>query len=128
MKGDGAFASTWFAVGDTAGGQGRDPEAPLLTYSRPKGTYSGADADSIMVDFYVSNVEIGPGDDQHRVRLTVDDTLSWSLTKWAPHYVLGLAPGEHVFRLELLTPEGSVAPGPFNATERVITVEGAAGQ
>lgn len=123
VKSDGAFAATWFTVGDDGDVEAWDPDAPLLTYSRPKGTYAGADADSVMVDFYLSNVEIGPGDDEHAVRLTVDDSLSWTLTEWAPHFVLGLGEGEHTFRLELLTPEGSVAPGPFNSSERVITVE-----
>lgn len=123
VKSDGAFAATWFTVGDDGEVEAWDPEAPLLTYSRPKGTYAGADADSVMVDFYLSNAEIGPGDDQHSVRLTVDDSLSWTLTEWAPHYVLGLDEGDHTFRLELLAPDGTVVPGPFNSTERVITVE-----
>lgn len=123
VKSDGAFAATWFTVGDDGEVEAWDPEAPLLTYSRPKGTYAGADADSVMVDFYLSNAEIGPGDDQHSVRLTVDDSLSWTLTEWAPHYVLGLDEGDHAFRLELLAPDGTVVPGPFNSTERVITVE-----
>lgn len=127
VKTAGAFDATWFVVGDSARAGEWDPDAPLLTYSRPKGTYSGAGADSIMVDFHLRNVQIGSGPDQHAVRLTVDDSLSWELTRWAPHYVLGLAPGDHTFGLELLSPEGTVVPGPFNTTERVITVEGAAG-
>lgn len=123
VKSDGAFAATWFTVGDGGEVEDWDPDAPLLTYSRPKGTYAGSDADSVMVDFYLSNVEIGSGDDEHSVRLTVDDSLSWTLTEWAPHYVTGLEEGDHTFRLELLTPDGSVAEGEFNATERTITVE-----
>ena len=31
---------------------------PLLTYSRPKGDYAGAEADPIMVDFWVTNGKI----------------------------------------------------------------------
>lgn len=127
VKSPDAYAATWFVVGDTAGAGEFDPDAPLLTYSRPKGSYSGAGADSVMVDFYLRNVEIGPAADQHSVRLTVDDSLSWEITRWAPHYVLGLAPGEHTFRLELLGPDGSVVPGELNTTERVITIEGQGG-
>jgi hypothetical protein len=112
-------------VENTISGATNDPGAALLTYSRPKGTYEGADADSVMVDFYLTNVELGP--DAHSVRLTVDDSLSFSITDWAPHYVLGLPDGEHTFRLELLDPAGTLVPGPFNSTERVITVSGTQG-
>lgn len=127
VKSEGAFASTWFTVGDTAAAESWDPGAPRLTYSRPKGSYSGSAADSIMVDFYLTNVRIGAGQDQHKVRLTVDDSLMWTLTRWAPHYVVGLPSGEHSFELELVQPDGSLVPGRFNATERVISVESAAG-
>ncbi len=124
VKSDGAFALTWFRVGDTAAAEGAfDPEAPMLTYSRPKGTYAGPAADSVMVDFYVSNAELGSGEGSHRVRLTVDDTLDWELTEWAPHYVLGLDEGSHTFRLELLAPDGTVVSGDHNATERTIEIE-----
>lgn len=123
VKEEGAFGVTWFTVGEDGGVEGWEPGQPLLTYSRPKGTYSGSDADSIMVDFYLDDVAIGPEDDEHSVRLTVDDSMTWTLTEWVPHYVLGLGEGDHTFRLELMTPDGSVAPGAFNSTEREITVE-----
>ena len=35
-----------------------DPTKPLLTYSRPKGEYKGADADPIMIDFWLSNAKL----------------------------------------------------------------------
>lgn len=128
VKTEGAFARSWFLVGDTAAAADFDPDAPALTYSRPKGSYAGADADSVMVDFYVTNAELGAGEGQHRVRLTVDDTLDWELVRWAPHYVLGLDEGPHTFRLELLAPDGSVVPGDHSATEREIVVEAGGGQ
>jgi len=127
VKAENAFATTWFFVpgegsgADTAG-TAFDPEAPLLTYSRPKGAYEGSDADSVMVDFYLSNVTIGPEPDEHRVRLTVDDTLSWDLTRWVPHYLLGLATGEHTVQMELVAPDSTVVEGPFPPVERTIYV------
>lgn len=126
VKSDGAFALTWFVVGDSAAGD-FDPGAPMLTYSRPKGTYAGEAADSVMVDFWVTNAELGTGQESHAVRLTVDDTLDWELTEWAPHYVLGLDEGTHTFRLELLGPDGSPVPGDHNATVREIVVERSGG-
>ena len=129
VKREGAYAMSWFYVPEertpadsTDVGRAFDPETPLLTYSRPKGTYAGSDADSIMVDFYLSNVAIGPEPDDHRVRLTVDDTLSWDLTRWAPHYLLGLATGPHTVELELIAPDSTVLEGPFAPVERTIFV------
>lgn len=120
VKTPGAFAWTYFFVQDTSDGPSFDPEAPLLTYSRPKGIYEGSASDSIMVDFYLTNAELGP--DAHSVRLTVDDTLSFSITTWAPHYVLGLPGGQHTFKLDLLAPDGTLVPSPLNTTTRTITV------
>lgn len=130
VKSPGAFDVTHFFVGDTTG-EGVDarvpygPGEPLLTYSRPKGSYEGADADSVMVDFYLRNAELGP--DGHRVRLTVDDTTSWVIEDWAPHYLVGLADGEHEIRLELLAPDGQPVPGALSTAERTISVSREAG-
>ena len=35
-----------------------DMTKPLLTYSRPKGEYKGADAEAIMIDFWLSNAKL----------------------------------------------------------------------
>lgn len=119
VKTPGAFAMTRFFVQDTADAGPFDPGAPLLTYSRPKGDYQGADADSVMVDFYVTNVELG-GD--YTVRLTVDDSLAFELDEWVPYYLVGLAAGEHALRLELLGPGDVPVAGELNATERRISI------
>lgn len=119
VKTPGAFAMTHFFVRDTTGGPRLDPGVPLLTYSRPKGAYEGADADSVMVDFYLTNVELGA---DHAVRLTVDDSLVFELDEWVPYYLVGLASGEHELRLELLGPGGAPVPNEFNTTERTISV------
>lgn len=120
VKAGDAFALRTFHVGDTTSGVELDPDAPLLTYSRPKGLYRGADADSVMVDFYVTNAELGP--EAHAVRLVVDDTIVHVLDEWKPYYLLGLDSGQHTVKLDLLGPDGTVVTGPFNTTERVITV------
>lgn len=125
-----AFTTTWFVVPDTsaegdttlAAGPPFDLDGPMLTYSRPKGEYAGSEADSVLVDFYLTNVSIGPGPEAHRVRLTVDDTLSWDLTSWAPHYLLGLPSGRHRVQLQLMAPDSTPVPGPYNTTRRTITV------
>lgn len=120
VKEPGAFASQEFAVGGVGGPSVMPPDEPLLTYSRPKGSYEGAGADSIMVDFYLTNVELEPGG--HRVRLTVNDAVEYEITEWKPHFLVGVPPGEHTVTLELLDPAGRPVAGALNRTSRTITV------
>ncbi|MDT8436671.1 MAG: hypothetical protein RRA92_07930, partial [Gemmatimonadota bacterium] len=127
VKSEGALAVRRFTVGGGGGAAAAgaaadfDPGAPFLVYSRPKGTYVGADADSVMVDFYLGNTRLGP--DAHTVRLTVDDVLEAPLTAWVPHFLVGLPAGEHRIRLELLNAAGAPVGGSFARAEAAITVE-----
>lgn len=120
VKAPGAFAVQEFAVGGVGGSSVMTPDQPVLTYSRPKGLYEGPAADSIMVDFYLTNVELEPGGD--RVVLTVDGDSRWEITRWTPHFLVGLAPGEHVIELQLVGPDGAPVEGAFNRTSRTIEV------
>jgi hypothetical protein len=121
VHGAGAFEAVQFYVGEQSGDLPIRPGAPLLTYLRPLGTYSGADADSVLLDFHVRNASLNPG--QHRVLLTIDGIQEEEITQWLPYYLVGLEPGEHTIRLELKDAAGRVASGPYNATERTITIE-----
>ena len=121
VKAAGAFEVVQFYVGAQQGDLPITPGAPLLTYSRPVGTYQGNDADSILVDFYVRNADMGPNG--HKVRLTVDNTSTELIAAWIPYFIVGLPAGEHTVKLELLDPAGRPVGGPYNVTERVITVE-----
>ncbi len=98
-----------------------DPSEPYLTYSRPKGTYPADAADKIMLDFYVSNVELG---DDARAVYSVDGDKRGELTEWKP-VLLELEPGEHEVNLKLVDGDGNVIEnGGYNDTTRTITVEG----
>lgn len=119
VKDPGAFAMVTFHVGEADGDNAPDPNAPLLTYSRPKGEYSGEMADSILVDYWVKNCELGV--DDYRVRLRIDSHAQ-EFIKWDPYWVKDVGPGEHVVKLELIGPDGAPVEGPFNSTERTITV------
>lgn len=120
VKSPGAFATRVIHVGD--GEIERPPEldGPLLTYSRPVGEYRGAEADSVLVDFYLSGVRLSP--EGFRVRLTLDEGSEWILTRWEPHLLVGLPEGEHTARLQLLNPDGVPVPGGLNRAERSIRI------
>jgi hypothetical protein len=123
VKTDGAFALVVFHVGRPSQGWTFNRRAPLLTYSRPKGAMNGADADRILLDFYLSNVPAADlGAQGVRVRPTLDGQALSDLTQWVPYYLEHLTDGEHTLVLDLLGRDGQALPGPFNHVERRITV------
>ncbi len=97
-----------------------DFEAPHMFYSRPKGTYSGADTEKLMIDFFLLNVSLSP--EGNRVRATVNDEVFY-INEWAPYYIEGLEKGEVTVKLELIDAAGNVIPGPFNSVERKVILE-----
>ena len=105
-----------------------DKKAPLLTYSRPKGEYKfNDDPRGLMLDFYVTNAKLG--DNDYKVRYTVDGKKTEVLTRWAPVWWkwTDLPPGEHTVVLELLDKGGKPVPFKvgdvdYNHTERKFTI------
>jgi len=96
-----------------------DTKAPNLFYSRPKDTYSGADAKRIMLDFYLVNTTLEPGG--NRVRATINGT-EFMLDRWMPYTMEGLPAGENTVKLELVDASGTMIPGPYNSVTRKFTV------
>lgn len=96
---------------------------PLLTYSRPKGDYSGADADPIMIDFWLLNASLhGPGGD-YRVRYTIDGGAPGFIDTWDPIWLRGWTSGKHTVKLELVDKNGQlVENGGYNSTTREINI------
>lgn len=100
-----------------------DRTKPLLTYSRPKGEYKGADADPIMIDFWLSNAKLQGDGGDYRVRYSVDGAAPQFIDKWEPLWLQGWTAGKHTVKLELLDKAGNVVDnGGYNATSRDITV------
>ncbi|HEX8118947.1 MAG TPA: hypothetical protein VF521_16840 [Pyrinomonadaceae bacterium] len=100
-----------------------DRTKPLLTYSRPKGEYKGADADAIMIDFWLSNAKLQGDGGDYRVRYSVDGGEAKYLDKWEPIWLSGWASGKHTVKLELVDKSGNpVDNGGYNSTSRDITV------
>ncbi|PYS72509.1 MAG: hypothetical protein DMF73_08165 [Acidobacteria bacterium] len=101
-----------------------DRTKPLLTYSRPKGEYKGADADPIMIDFWLLNAKLQGDGGEYRVRYSVDGGQPTSLDKWEPIWLTGWINGKHRITLELIDPKtGNVVDnGGYNSTTREITI------
>ena len=100
-----------------------DPTKPLLTYSRPKGEYKDADADPIMIDFWLSGAKLKGDGGEYRVRYIVDDGEPKFIDKWEAIWLSGWINGKHTVRLELLDKDDRpVENGGYNTTSREITV------
>ena len=100
-----------------------DRTKPLLTYSRPKGEYKGADADAIMIDFWLANAKLTGDGGEYRVRYSVDNSEAKYIDKWEPIWLSGWASGKHSVKLELVDKDGNVVDnGGYNSTTREITV------
>jgi hypothetical protein len=97
-----------------------DTRAPHLFYSRPKDTYTGKDAQKVMLDFYLVNTTLAP--DGNKVRATINGT-EFMLDRWAPYMMEGLPMGENTLKLELVDANGKLIPGPFNSVTRKFTLQ-----
>lgn len=119
VKTPGAFSMVVFHVGQPTQGFSFDANAPLLTYSRPKGCYPAGDR--VLLDFYLTNTEIGEGG--NRVHYDIDQGgLEGDITAWTPHWIENLPVGEHTIELSLVNAQGERMPGPFNDTTRTIRI------
>jgi len=110
---------------DFSSSQGGDLDRakPLLTYSRPKGEYRGADADPIMIDFWLLNAKLQGDGGDYRVRYSIDGGEPKFLDKWEPIWLSGWISGKHSVKLELIDKNGNIVDnGGYNSTTREIVV------
>ena len=125
VKSDTSYDYINFYVGEESGEFMLNADDPAIIYSRPKGTYSGAGAEKIMLDFYLHNVELSS--DGYKAKYTLrsggSEVASITLTEWTPAFVTGLSSGTYEVNLQLVDGDGNVVSGPFNDTTREITVE-----
>lgn len=122
FKNQGAYAQVSFNVLTKTGENTPDDKTPLLTYSRPVGTYG---AEPVLLDFYLQNVPLHllgkeePTIDDWQVRATVNGQ-SFTFDRWEPIYLKGLKSGKNWVKLELLEDDGDLIPNVFNSTAHVI--------
>jgi hypothetical protein len=107
----------------TSTGGAVDKTKPLLTYSRPKGEYKGADTDAIMIDFWLLNGKLQGDGGEYRVKYAVDGGEAKYIDKWQPIWLSGWTNGKHKVKVELVDKSGAVVDnGGYNSTEREITI------
>lgn len=114
-----------FYVGKEEGKFMLDESKPTVIYSRPKGKYEGKNAEKIMLDFYIINIEPSDGYQvKYTIRKNKPDAVEHSITmkEWKPAFVTGLTSGEYIITLQLLDKDGNLVEGPFNNTQRTVTV------
>ena len=97
-----------------------DIENEFLFYSRPKGTYKGADTENLLLDFYLVNTEISKNG--NKVRATIQNT-EFIIDEWAPYYIKGLSKGEINIKLELIDSIGNLINTPFNPSTRKVILD-----
>lgn len=127
FKNEEAYAQTTFHILTKTNDNNPNPTQPLLTYSRPQGTYG---AEPIMLDFYLTNAPLhlvaqeNPEDEikDWRIRVTVNGE-SFTTDEWQPIYLKGFQKGNNWVQLELLDEDGNNIKNAFNNTVRLVTYE-----
>ena len=126
FKNEGAYAQTTFHVLTKTGENTPATKTPLLTYSRPVGSYG---AEPIMLDFYLQNAplhlltqDLDKAEDINndwKVRATIDGQ-SFTFDRWEPMYLKGFKQGKNWVKLELIEEDGDAIANVFNSTAHLI--------
>ncbi|OKH34095.1 hypothetical protein NIES2119_21585 [[Phormidium ambiguum] IAM M-71] len=124
FKNEGAYAQTTFHVFTKTEENNPKVTQPLLTYSRPQGSYG---AEPIMLDFYLTNApshlvaQKNPDDEiaDWRIRCTVNGK-TFIIDKWQPIYLQGFKPGKNWVKLELIDEQGNPLENIYNSTVRAL--------
>ena len=93
-----------------------DITSPMLFYSRPKGTYTGADTETLLLDFFIVNTELSATG--NKVKVTVNEEEIATVSDWKPYLLTGLPMGTNTVTLELIDAEGNRVDAPFNPVTR----------
>lgn len=126
FKNQGAYAQITFHILTKTDDNNPDLEEPLLTYSRPQGSYG---AEPIMLDFYLANapLQIDAGNSSNentdwRIRCTIDGA-TFVVQDWEPIYLTGFQPGKNWVQLELIDKQGNPVKNAYNNSVRLINYE-----
>jgi len=99
-------------------------ENEFLFYSRPKGTYKGADTEKLLLDFYLVNTDLSAVGNKVRITITQNQQANkFLIDQWEPYYIEGLEKGEVFITLELINNDGELIETPFNPSSRKVFLE-----
>lgn len=119
IKTDKAFTAIEATIKDnTIQKQTRVPD-PMVFYSRPKGTYVGADTKKVMLDYYLVN---DAQSSKYKVRAKINEEVH-ILDKWQPYYIEGLPMGDNTIELTLIDDSGKAVDTPLNPVSRTFTLK-----
>jgi hypothetical protein len=93
-------------------------EGPMLFYSRPKGLYTGDDANKVMLDFYLVNTDMTG----YQVEADINGEKHM-LDTWQPYYIEGLPEGDNTIKLTLQDSTGAIVNAPLNPVSRSFKIE-----
>jgi len=124
FKNEGAYAQTTFHIFTQTDDNSPSTSLPLLTYSRPQGSYG---AEPILLDFYLTNapLRLGTQDDPNdtfsdwRIRCTINGE-SFVFDRWQAVYLKGFKPANNWVKLEFLDNQGHPVKNAFNTTVRLV--------
>ena len=124
FKNAGSYAQTNFHIFTKTQNNNPDLALPLLTYSRPKGTYG---AEPILLDFYLTGAPLRLAAIENnradwRIRCTINGH-SFVLDSWQNVYLKGFKPGKNWIQLEFIDSQGNSVENVFNDTIRTIVYE-----
>jgi hypothetical protein len=125
FKNQGSYAQVSFNVLTKTDENNPDPQTPLLTYSRPVGSYG---AEPIMLDFYIQNAPLhllaqeDEAIDDWQIRATIDDQ-SFTFDRWEPIYLKGFKAGKNWVKLELIEEDGDAIANVYNSTAHLINYQ-----
>lgn len=120
VKNANSFVAKKIVVGEAGDDQGVNLDEPTMIYSRPKGEYTGADTENLLLDFFLLNTTLS--ESGNKVRATINGQ-EFMITEWAPYIIKGLPKGEATVKLELLDADGNLIPGGFNEVTRTVTLK-----
>jgi len=120
LKNKSAFLAKKITVSNSKASNSGPITEPMLFYSRPKGTYVGADINNLLLDFFPVNAELG---EQYRVKVAVNGEEVAELDEWKSYKLEGLPMGDNRIELTLVDADGMTVDAPYNPVERVITLK-----
>lgn len=126
FKNRGAYAQTTFHVFTKTAENNPDLQQPLLTYSRPAGTYG---AEPIMLDYYLTNAptqSVANSSSESipawKIRATVNNQ-QFIIDRWTPVYLQGVKLGKNLVRLELVDDRGQPILNVYNDNVSIINYD-----